>query len=144
MFPCVVLFELMRCTLAGYALDREFTIAEWPAKYRTARKALFKMWDDETHRVNYLPARNHRNELLRPIHYDTRLPNALVEMHFSMKHLGVAEGPDGRPSHNMFFLDILEIHILQNSFSNPDIGKKRVVSRDTSFPVSPRKKSKVY
>jgi hypothetical protein len=44
----------------------------------------------------------------------------------------------------MFFFNILEIHILQNLFSNPVIEKKRLVSCDTSFPVSPRKKPKFY
>ena len=80
----------------GDALDREFTIAEWPAKHKTAQEALFEMWDDGTHRVNYLPVGNHHNQLMHPVHYGSRLRNALVEIHFTMKHRVIPEGPDGR------------------------------------------------
>jgi hypothetical protein len=49
----------------------------------------------------------------------------------------ISEGPDKHPSHNMFFLDILEIHVLQNLFSDPDTGKKRSMRRDVSrFPLA--------
>ena len=110
-------------------------------------------WFEDTHRVNYIPARDVNNHLIRPKHYQQRLEDAVVDIHFVIKHCFQPETAAGRAAHNDFSIDITDVYVLLEP--NAEQGKvhapsnKRTLPYDRSYPIpspspSPRKRLRVW
>jgi hypothetical protein len=77
---------------------RDYTIAQWPARFDEAKKALRTMIS--THQVIPVRAYDMIGHLIAPNDYPQNLQGALVQMHFMLNHYAIKGKPssDGNPA----------------------------------------------
>ena len=130
----------LKCMLPSLLLimrldkGREFTIAKWPAYHTVARLALWQMQD--THRVNYLPAFDVDNNLIKPKYYTKHLRRALVEIHFTIEH---SEVPAEGGLCDNFDFDVALMYVLEAAptLENPYLTRNLLIRSAGRFWSSP-------
>lgn len=80
--PMLVIF------LASHMPSDPFSFERWPLTRERHRADLLNL--KNTHRILPIPAYDLANDLLKPSTYRRYLQGALVEIHFSLSHWGIA------------------------------------------------------
>ena len=102
-------------------IPEQYTIAGWHVQTDEAREALKEM--QHTHHVHHLKAYDMHGKLLWPCHYHKYLQDALVQVHFTLKHWSIS-GKNKTPC-DTYAADIFLMCVL--------------VPPATSGPVTPKK-----
>src|SRR5215472_8226130 len=84
----------------------------------------------DTHRINHPPVRNVHNHLMRSINYERRLPNALVDIEFTISHHTVIYRGGNRDA---FLLDLSQLHVLVKPVWKSHIRQMMKESKGSAF-----------
>ena len=129
-----ILYAGWRSLIPFLSLDipEEFRLENWPCLHEAGRDAIQEMI--ETHRVLPIPAYDANSRLIVPAQYPRALKDAVVIVHFSLKHWAI-------DSVDTYVADIVNVRVVippnLSELNSPRKRKIAVTDPFNSGPSSP-------
>jgi len=122
----------------------DFPIKDWPVQTEAARQGLSGMLT--THRVNPLPAYDHKGNLIQPTEYRAKLMGAIVRATITLKHWNITANLKGDEpnSRDTYTADIENLRILVPAPkpATPTTTPRKRRNLEKTDPGSPTKKGR--